>query len=188
MATNIMEALQKLNENQLKEGLDKSYVDNGLHFAYEILTKLTPEECEHWFYDEYTFDQKGPEDEVEKVIYFALKSRIGLDESFYEGYKGMKRGKTHISKARMAKLNKELADTTDESSKEDDNKYNKNKLEKSYKSAALSIEDAQKWVDFDMERYARISKRTNDLVKKAGFQIVKDDHGDYEVIAGDYED
>lgn len=61
-------------------------------------------------------------------------------------------------------------------------------LEEADKPAALSIEDAQKWVDYDMERYGRISAKTNHLVKKAGFQIIKDDHGDYEVAAGKFED
>jgi len=61
------------------------------------------------------------------------------------------------------------------------------KLEEADKQAALSIEDAQKWVDYDMKRYHKISDRTNRLVKKAGFQIIKDDHGDYEVTAGKYE-
>lgn len=61
------------------------------------------------------------------------------------------------------------------------------KLEEADKPAAVSIEDAQKWVDFDMKRYGKISERTNKLVEKAGFQIIKDDHGDYEVIAGKFE-
>lgn len=60
-------------------------------------------------------------------------------------------------------------------------------LEEADKPAALSIEDAQKWVDYDMERYGRISAKTNHLVKKAGFQIIKDDNGDYEVAAGKFE-
>ena len=61
-------------------------------------------------------------------------------------------------------------------------------LEEADKPAALSIEDAQKWVDYDMERYGRISAKTNHLVKKAGFQIIRDDHGDYEVAAGKFEE
>jgi len=64
----------------------------------------------------------------------------------------------------------------------------KETLEEEDKPAALSIEDAQKWVDYDMERYGRISAKTNHLVKKAGFQIIKDDHGDYEVAVGKFED
>lgn len=60
-------------------------------------------------------------------------------------------------------------------------------LKEEDKPAAISIEDAQKWVDYDMKRYGEISGRTNRLVKKAGFQIIKDDHGDYEVTAGKFE-
>lgn len=60
-------------------------------------------------------------------------------------------------------------------------------LHESDKPAATSIEDAQKWVDYDMKKYGKISARTNRLVKKAGFQIIKDDHGDYEVAAGKFE-
>lgn len=63
----------------------------------------------------------------------------------------------------------------------------KEKIEESDKPAATSIEDAQKWVDYDMKKYGKISGRTNRLVRKAGFQIVKDTYGDYEVIAGHYE-
>ena len=60
-------------------------------------------------------------------------------------------------------------------------------LEEADKPAATSIEDAQKWVDYDMKKYGRIYGRTDRLVKKAGFQIIKDDHGDYEVAAGKFE-
>lgn len=60
-------------------------------------------------------------------------------------------------------------------------------LKESDKPAATSIEDAQKWVDYDMKKYGRISRETNRLVRRAGFQIIKDQYGDYEVTARDYE-
>ena len=63
----------------------------------------------------------------------------------------------------------------------------KEELKESDKPASTSIEDAQKWVDYDMEKYGRISDRTNRLIRKAGFQIVKDTYGDYEVVAGRFE-
>lgn len=66
-------------------------------------------------------------------------------------------------------------------------KAHKRIMKEADKPAATSIEDAQKWVDYDMEKYGKISERTNALVKKAGFQIVKDEYGDYEVTAGHYE-
>lgn len=56
------------------------------------------------------------------------------------------------------------------------------------KKAPESIEDCQKWIDYDMKHYGKISDNTNEIIKKAGFQIIKDDHGDYEVTAGHFED
>ena len=44
------------------------------------------------------------------------------------------------------------------------------------------IDKYQKWVDYDMKRYHRISDITNKELKKAGLTVVKDNHGDYEVI------
>ena len=88
------------------------------------------------------------------------------------------------------KVEDEVKDGDDEVKVEDEFKFEeslKESLTESDKPAAQSIEDAQKWVDYDMEHYGKISGRTNDLVKKAGFQIIKDDHGDYEVVAGKYE-
>lgn len=51
-----------------------------------------------------------------------------------------------------------------------------------------SVDEAQKWVDYDMKKYGHISEETNAALKKAGFHVVKDDHGDYEVIAGETHD
>lgn len=47
------------------------------------------------------------------------------------------------------------------------------------------IAEYQKWVDYDMKKYGKISDDTNEKIKKAGLKIVKDDHGDYEVIANE---
>lgn len=48
---------------------------------------------------------------------------------------------------------------------------------------SADISEYQKWVDFDMEKYGRISNITMKKIKKAGFSVVKDQYGDYEVIA-----
>lgn len=41
----------------------------------------------------------------------------------------------------------------------------------------------QRWVDYDMKRFGRISKRTTDTLHKAGLDVTKDQYGDYEVIS-----
>lgn len=66
--------------------------------------------------------------------------------------------------------------------------FNAKKLREADKPAPKSIEDCQKWIDYDMKHYGKISERTNEIIKRAGFQIIKDDHGDYEVTAGKYDE
>lgn len=62
-----------------------------------------------------------------------------------------------------------------------DKKDVKKKLKES--EASQDISEYQKWVDYDMKKYKRISDETMNKIKKAGFSVVKDQYGDYEVIA-----
>lgn len=50
------------------------------------------------------------------------------------------------------------------------------------------IDEYQQWVDYDMKRYGKISAQTNKEIKEAGLQVVKDKYGDYQVIAGKYDE
>lgn len=54
-------------------------------------------------------------------------------------------------------------------------------------SLGSNIAKYQRWVDYDMKRFGKISEKTQAEVDAAGLQIIKDQHGDYEVTAGDYE-
>ena len=59
------------------------------------------------------------------------------------------------------------------------------KVIKANKSLGSDISDYQKWVDFDMKKYGKISDTTMKDIKEAGLSVVKDQYGDYEVIADD---
>lgn len=48
---------------------------------------------------------------------------------------------------------------------------------------SADISEYQKWVDYDMKKYHRISDDTMKQIKDAGFSVVRDQYGDYEVIA-----
>lgn len=148
------------------------------------------------------------DDGIDESIKTRRKVRVKKDDNLSEATK--RGGKSNVQKV-MCVLDslkesskrddidadsddkKELAKDDFEKAKDDadsdrDYKLKKNDLKESDKPAAISIEDAQKWVDYDMEKYGKISDRTNRLIKKAGFQILKDDHGDYEVAAGKYDE
>lgn len=51
------------------------------------------------------------------------------------------------------------------------------------KSVGQDVAEYQKWVDYDMKKYHKISNDTMNKIKKAGLSVVKDQYGDYEVIA-----
>lgn len=59
------------------------------------------------------------------------------------------------------------------------------KEEKLKENIGQDIAEYQKWVDYDMKRYGKISEKTNEKVRDAGLKIVKDIYGDYEVIANE---
>lgn len=82
---------------------------------------------------------------------------------------------------------------TESSCEECDDKSVASKVRKSVRKMDLEEDDLgsridkyQKWVDYDMKRYGRVSDKTNSLIRKAGLQLIKDQYGDYEVSAGHY--
>ena len=79
----------------------------------------------------------------------------------------------------------ELSDVTDVY-KENDYEF---EFEESLKEdLGTDIDEYQQWVDYDMKRYGKISDQTNKEIKEAGLQVVKDKYGDYQVIAGKYDE
>ena len=56
------------------------------------------------------------------------------------------------------------------------------KLRDAKDSLGSDVDKYQKWVDYDMKRYGKISEETMSELKKAGLKVVKDKYGDYEVI------
>ena len=93
-------------------------------------------------------------------------------------------GKVGVQKESCNKKVKECTDTRSRGKKA----INKSsKLEESsrivYKDMGQDLAEYQKWVDYDMKRYHKISDKTMDKIKEAGLTVVKDQYGDYEVIA-----
>lgn len=63
-------------------------------------------------------------------------------------------------------------------------KLNESKKSRKIKeSKEVDLTEYQKWVDYDMRKYHKISDNTMNKIKKAGLSVVKDQYGEYEVIA-----
>lgn len=82
-------------------------------------------------------------------------------------------GEVGVQKESCDKKVKECADT----------RFRGKKEIKEYKDMGQDLSEYQKWVDYDMKRYHKISDKTMGEIKKAGLSVVKDQYGDYEVIA-----
>lgn len=66
-----------------------------------------------------------------------------------------------------------------------DRKVNSLKERKFDEDLGDGVAKYQRWVDYDMKRYGKISDKTKSYLDRAGLEVVKDDHDDYEVIAKD---
>ena len=66
-----------------------------------------------------------------------------------------------------------------------DRKINSLKERKFDEDLGDDVAKYQRWVDYDMKRYGKISDKTKSYLDRAGLEVVKDDHDDYEVIAKD---
>lgn len=77
----------------------------------------------------------------------------------------------------------EAEEETEEKAEEEVEDEESTKTEIIKEDLAQDLTRYQKWVDYDMKKYGRISDITKKALEKAGLELVKDDHGDYEVIA-----
>ena len=66
-----------------------------------------------------------------------------------------------------------------------DRKINSLKDYKFVEDLGDAVAKYQRWVDYDMKRYGKISDKTKSYLDRAGLEVVKDDHKNYEVIAKD---
>lgn len=76
----------------------------------------------------------------------------------------------------------EESEEAEEEEAEDESVEEASKTEIIKEDLAQDLTRYQKWVDYDMKKYGKISGITNRALEKAGLELVKDDHGDYEVI------
>lgn len=65
----------------------------------------------------------------------------------------------------------------------DESKKLKEKTYYDHNDLGTDVGEYQEWVDYDMDRYGRISVETRRKLRNAGLTLVRDQYGNYEVIA-----
>lgn len=146
-------------EDAEKEELNESSIAASKESAEDILTL---DDFLHFYDSELLHKKDG--DKIKSRI-DRIFAREGCPEDLYadECYEMI----SDKAKANISKIVKE---------------YRKSNLKESAEDLAQDLTRYQKWVDYDMKKYGRISDITKKALEKAGLELVKDDHGDYEVI------
>ena len=106
------------------------------------------------------------------------KSNSTKSMNLYENInKGFERLYGDLDSNKSNAFRKPLTESKNESKEVD------RKSLKEYKDLGQDLGEYQKYVDADMKEHGHISKKTMEEIKKAGLSVVKDQYGQYEVIA-----
>lgn len=152
------EAAAQIADNWF-ESIDDSYVDGDSNFEFKFVTM---------------------EEEKKNAADFSEFDSESDDEGFDESFK----------RASKSKINRKKVESLKSAPKRHSLKESRKIVSRKAMKEDLGEDIAryQRYVDYDMKHYGEISKKTQNLIGKAGLQVVKDQYGDYEVTAGRYEE
>nr|DAP55328.1 MAG TPA: hypothetical protein [Caudoviricetes sp.] len=194
--------------------LDKdASIENGnIHIPYEVKDpEEDPDDIDYVYkWDDDKLEVPGTtysEDDIVQKVYEIVTEDLDLD---YDTIDSTQRGNTVI--VTVYGNEEEFEDEEVDSLVDELSEYLENKakvrahinsnydmvikvelpkgmlVENIKENIGTDIDEYQQWVDYDMKRYGKISDQTNKEIKEAGLQVVKDKYGDYQVIAGNYDE
>lgn len=123
--------------------------------------------------------------EEDDEIKESIKGRGNKKRGFAESKKPRHRGKLTESDRIRWRDKVRYHDDDEKRARRIDRKINSLKDSKFVEDLGDDVAKYQRWVDYDMKRYGKISDKTKSYLDRAGLEVVKDDHKDYEVIAKD---
>lgn len=179
----IVESLSALNTmhedtfNMNKDGIDKlkNFLDgdimDGDVEVVDVEAK-TEEEAEESHFGDFILECP-----VCKLLMFKKKDRVEIEEDFANIGEPCPQCQTSDGFKIVGKVAPLEEVTVDIEKKE--------KMEGCYKlkeGVEPEIDKYQTWVDYDMKTYGKISKTTMDAIKQAGYSVVEDVYGNWEVI------
>lgn len=179
----ILESLSALNTmhedafNMNKEGLDKlkNFLDgdimDGDVEVVDVEAK-TEEEAEESHFGDFILECP-----VCKLLMFKKKDRVEIEEDFANIGEPCPQCQTSDGFKIVGKVAPLEEVTVDIEKKEKMEGCSKLK-----EGVEPEIDKYQTWVDYDMKTYGKISKTTMDAIKQAGYSVVEDVYGNWEVI------
>ena len=111
--------------------------------------------------------------------------RRGIDSTSYNRKRLSGRVRKDLDIDEKKSDNPRRHDDNEKRARRVDRKVNSLKERKFDEDLGDDVAKYQRWVDYDMKRYGKISDKTKSYLDRAGLEVVKDDHDEYEVIAKD---
>lgn len=111
--------------------------------------------------------------------------RRGIDSTHYNGKRMSGRVRKDLDIDEKKSDSPRRHDDDKKRARRIDKRINSLKERKFDEDLGDDVAKYQRWVDYDMKRYGKISDKTKSYLDRAGLEVVKDDHDDYEVIAKD---
>ena len=111
--------------------------------------------------------------------------RRGIDSTSYNRKRLSGRVRKDLDIDEKKSDNPRRHDDNEKRARRVDRKVNYLKERKFDEDLGDDVAKYQRWVDYDMKRYGKISDKTKSYLDRAGLEVVKDDHDEYEVIAKD---
>ena len=111
--------------------------------------------------------------------------RMGIDSTSYNRKRLSGRVRKDLDIDEKKSDNPRRHNDNEKRARRIDRKINSLKERKFDEDLGDDVAKYQRWVDYDMKRYGKISDKTKSYLDRAGLEVVKDDHDDYEVIAKD---
>ena len=108
-----------------------------------------------------------------------------VDNSPYDRKQMSDKARKELERAEEKSDKARYQDNDEKKARRIDRKINSLKDYKFVEDLGDDVAKYQRWVDYDMKRYGKISDKTKSYLDRAGLEVVKDDHKDYEVIAKD---
>lgn len=144
------------------------------------------ETIKDWYIKTYPTDELGEEID-EHVTFDEVLTGLKSHKDFYEMigvYDSIVRERIFDEAMKMSDKAR-YHDNDEKKARRVDRKINSLKDYKFVEDLGDGVAKYQRWVDYDMKHYGKISDKTKSYLDRAGLEVVKDDHKDYEVIAKD---
>ena len=175
------------HDDAVEDAFNLYVQENGVDYLNDVIYGGYFEKGSKSWHDRYKRDfaeSKKPRHKGKLAESDHIRRR-GVDSTPYNRKRMSGRVRKDLDIDEKKSDNPRRRDNDEKRARRIDRKINSLKERKFDEDLGDDVAKYQRWVDYDMKRYGKISDKTKSYLDRAGLEVVKDDHDDYEVITKD---